>query len=400
MRAEKSRLNSDMPEVLIVARGLIALWTFIVYIGAAAAQSFVEIVPIPMLLFTGVMAIHTFVHWNAHLFVRKLSWIYFILQGALLYTSAYLIPVGYPVVFIGLYPVLMAQSFGVFNQKAKFGVAAAVYFVLFCASMLLNSGVHLFVLLLPFYILLSVISLTVANLFAKQTYARMRMQVFLGELEQAHRKVEELTVANERQRIARDLHDTLAQGLAGLVMQLEAADAHLTKGNAKRAHEIIQQSMVRARQSLAEARETIDDLRSLSSAAVDLSEVLHEETKRFGQATGIPVSANINIAGDMPKLLVEHGRYIVRESLTNIARHAEATEVRLAAVQRNHMLLLEIIDNGKGFDPDIIGKKLGHYGLIGIQERTRILGGTFKLDSGPNGTAIRIELPLRKEESG
>lgn len=94
-----------------------------------------------------------------------------------------------------------------------------------------------------------------AIMFFRQVHERQRIQSFLQDLQEAHKKVEELTLANERQRMARDLHDTLAQGVAGLIMRLEAADAHLSRGNTERTGEIIKQSMQQARRTLADARE-------------------------------------------------------------------------------------------------------------------------------------------------
>ncbi|UPK47383.1 hypothetical protein KET34_18125 [Paenibacillus pabuli] len=90
------------------------------------------------------------------------------------------------------------------------------------------------------------------SLFYRQVNARVRTQNFLRELELAHQKVEELTLTGERQRMARDLHDTLAQGLAGIIMQLEAASIHQEKGNQLKVQEIIRNARVQARQSLAD----------------------------------------------------------------------------------------------------------------------------------------------------
>ncbi|MBJ8194055.1 sensor histidine kinase, partial [Bacillus cereus] len=78
-------------------------------------------------------------------------------------------------------------------------------------------------------------------------------------------------------RMARDLHDTLAQGLAGLIMQLEAIDAHLTKGSTQRAQEIVQQSMSQVRRTLSDSRRAIDNLRSKTISEVDFAEAVEEE---------------------------------------------------------------------------------------------------------------------------
>lgn len=226
----------------------------------------------------------------------------------------------------------------------------------------------------------------------------MQAQTFLRELEMAHKKVEELTLANERQRMARDLHDTLAQGLAGIIMQLEAIDAHLTKGGTKRAHEIVQQSMSQARRALAEARQAIDDLRSQPAVEIDFSESVREEIERFTLATGIPVQLELDLKGTLPILVLEHGQHIIRECLTNVAKHAHARHLFIRIVQYEQQLLTVIRDDGKGFNTRMIGKRVGHYGLIGIKERVRLLGGTIEIESTTQkGTTIEIEVPIAKE---
>ena len=112
-------------------------------------------------------------------------------------------------------------------------------------------------------------------MYSRQADARVKAQELLAELEAANRRltesadqIEDLTLANERQRMARELHDTLAQGLAGLILQLEAADSHLASGHPDRAQAIVQQAMTRARETLAESRRAIDGLRAGTDPAI------------------------------------------------------------------------------------------------------------------------------------
>jgi NarL family two-component system sensor histidine kinase YdfH len=94
--------------------------------------------------------------------------------------------------------------------------------------------------------------------------------------------------------MARELHDTLAQGLAGLILQLEAATSHLADHNTARTAAILEQAMMRARQTLAEARQAIDDLRSERPASGDLAAAMHHEARRFTDATGIPCTLEVD----------------------------------------------------------------------------------------------------------
>lgn len=199
-------------------------------------------------------------------------------------------------------------------------------------------------------------------------------------------KIESLTLQNERQRMARELHDTLAQGVAGLVLQLEAVKAHLASDRKERASAIVEQAITRARSTLAESRAAIDDLRA---APANISESVHEMIERFKQATGLPCDMEISIAENvLPPEMANHALSILGESLTNIARHAQATQVRVKCILQGQALELEVRDNGRGFD--VNQNTSGHYGLLGMHERARLTGGTLAIESDQYGTCIHF----------
>ena len=199
-------------------------------------------------------------------------------------------------------------------------------------------------------------------------------------------KIKSLTLQNERQRMARELHDTLAQGVAGLVLQLEAVKAHLASNRTERAAAIVEQSIARARNTLAESRAVIDDLRA---APTDLAESVREKTDRFMQATGIPCEVEISVnENQLPFETTNHALNILSESLTNIARHAQATHLKVVFIIQNQNLQLEVRDNGKGFD--VNQKTSGHYGLIGMHERARLTGGALSIESNNSGTRVQF----------
>lgn len=199
-------------------------------------------------------------------------------------------------------------------------------------------------------------------------------------------KIESLTLQNERQRMARELHDTLAQGVAGLVLQLEAVKAHLAAENTERAAVIVEQSIARARSTLAESRAVIDDLRSASTNVIEL---VREKVERFKQSTGIPCELEISVSeNQLPAETLNHAMNILSESLTNIARHAQATKVKVEFVIQNTNLQLEVRDNGKGFD--VKQETKGHYGLVGMHERARLTGGMLSIESDASGTCVQF----------
>jgi len=207
-----------------------------------------------------------------------------------------------------------------------------------------------------------------------------------AKLAAAAAKIESLTLQNERQRMARELHDTLAQGVAGLVLQLEAIKAHLTAENTERATAIVEQSITRARSTLAESRAVIDDLRS---ASTNVTELVREKAERFKQSTGIPCELEISVSeNQLPAETLNHAMNILSESLTNIARHAQATQVKVNFSIQNKNLQLEVRDNGKGFD--VQKQSSGHYGLIGMHERARLTGGMLSIESNSSGTSIQF----------
>jgi NarL family two-component system sensor histidine kinase YdfH len=237
-------------------------------------------------------------------------------------------------------------------------------------------------------------------MFQRQAIARQQTQALLADLEIAHRQlaeyaiqVEALTITNERERMARELHDTLAQGLAGLILQLEAADTHLSRGQVERAQKITVQAMARARATLADARHAIDDLRD-TNPILDIESAVRAEAERFASATGIPCDLDLEITARVPEPVAEQVLKIISEGLTNIARHARAKNVRLQMEAHNGLLEMAIKDDGSGFETS---KEVnsGHYGLVGMRERARLAGGTLEIHSQPGeGTALRLRLPL------
>jgi NarL family two-component system sensor histidine kinase YdfH len=255
-------------------------------------------------------------------------------------------------------------------------------------------------------------------LYIQQGRAHQRDQAFLRELESAHAElkaaheqlasahsqleeyaveVEDLTLIAERQRLARELHDTLAQGLVGLTMQLETIDALLLKQQANQARVIVQQAMTRARATITEARAAIEDLRAETQNTQSFSQAVQDEIQRFTSATGIACACSLPETLLLPPALHEHLLRLVAEGLMNIARHAQATRAWVCANCDQQGLTFEIGDDGIGFDPEAAVWQAGHYGLLGLRERARLLQGHLQIISAPGkGTTIRLRLPGTK----
>lgn len=204
---------------------------------------------------------------------------------------------------------------------------------------------------------------------------------------------------HERQLIAYEIHDGLAQHLAGAIMQFDAFD-HLKDTKPKRAADAFHAGMTILRQGHSEARRLISGVRPpiLDEAGVvaAVSHLVNEERRNKGPK--IEYASEVEFERLTP--ILENAIYrIVQEGLTNACRHSKSKEVRVELVQHGDLIRIVIQDRGIGFTLDNIGDS--HFGVAGIRERARLLGGSATIDSeAGKGTRIVVELPvvLRKEE--
>jgi two-component system NarL family sensor kinase len=205
----------------------------------------------------------------------------------------------------------------------------------------------------------------------------------------------EYGAVEERNRLAREIHDTLAQGLAAIALQLETADALLESGtDPARARQAIEQSLSLIRANLEEARRSVLDLRAAPLEGRSLAQVLEAMTDQVTTRGNLKAKLDVT-GGNRPlPLRVETGLYrIAQEALTNVQRHADATRVLIRLVATPDRVELSIEDDGRGFDPTRVPK--GRYGLIGLRERAKLLSGTVKVDSQTGeGTRLMVIVPL------
>ncbi len=364
--------------------------------------------PAVLVLFSGLMALHGFLHWNSAWLPVRPAWSlpYVVVQGAL--ATALVLVAGEFSLSIGLFSALVGEVLGVLReQRTKKLMTVAVYLALVASCYLFLSGGGEFS---PSWLAMLPVTLFVViyvAMFNRQSDARDRAQELLRDLECAHARlaeyatrVQDLTLAGERQRMARELHDTLAQGLAGLILQLEAVDAFLEEGSGDRAREVIRQGMADARRTLAASRRVIDDLRR-GDDFEGMEESLRREVDRFTRATGIPCQVELEVPLGVLSSVRKQIGPIAAEALANVARHARAGRVQVTLTGQNEQLRLDIIDDGVGFEPGADAAAsaagAGHYGLVGMRERARLVGGCIEIRSAPGqGTALRVNLPMPK----
>lgn len=234
-----------------------------------------------------------------------------------------------------------------------------------------------------------------------QVRGRRQVAAMLSELETAHRRlaeyalqIEKLTLTSERARMARELHDTLSQGLTGTILQLEALEAYVEIGDVTKAVSIAAQVKKRARSALADSRRAIDDLRLQTPEPPSLSELITHELNRFSEATGIAYTLDMHPDLALPPEVSEHLQRCISEGLSNIARHAHASHVSLLISLKGDSLQVQLSDDGVGFEVSAASQMTGHYGLLGMRERARLMGGTCEIYS-KLGMGSMIELRLK-----
>ena len=208
----------------------------------------------------------------------------------------------------------------------------------------------------------------------------------------------ELAAAEERNRIARDIHDTIAQQLAGIAMQLESADAYVGARNDPRAATTIQRALGLTRAALDDARRSVLELRTSPLAGRDLLGAVRALPREIGDALGRELHVVVTASGLSRRLptAVEIGLYrIVREAITNAAQHAGATTIAVHLARRGRRARVRITDDGAGFALDSVPQT--RFGLLGMNERARLLGGTLRIVSAPGcGTTIEAVIPVEE----
>jgi two-component system NarL family sensor kinase len=201
--------------------------------------------------------------------------------------------------------------------------------------------------------------------------------------------------AEERNRLAREIHDTLAQGLSATVLHLDAAEALLEAGaDLERIKAAVHRALQTTRENLEEARRSVLDLRAAPLEGRTLAEALEELCAELRDAPGPEVRFTA-VGGTRPlPPRVEVGLYrIAQEALSNALRHAGAETVTMDLVAEPDRIALAVEDDGCGFRVGEMPE--GRFGLIGMRERVRLLDGDLRVESAPGaGTRVEAVVPL------
>lgn len=201
---------------------------------------------------------------------------------------------------------------------------------------------------------------------------------------------EHLIASQERNRLARELHDTLAHSLAAVTVQLEAVKV-IWETQPERAKKLIDESTETVRSGLRETRRALQALRAETLESLGFSESIHELAKTIQARYGFKVTANT--MGDFTWLTneQEHVLYrIVQEAMQNSAKHAHAKHVSIQVQANDTVIYMSIKDDGIGFDPKVIDGN-AHFGLQGMRERAQLIGADLSMTSQANqGTTTKV----------
>jgi signal transduction histidine kinase len=203
-------------------------------------------------------------------------------------------------------------------------------------------------------------------------------------------------VLEERARLAREIHDTLAQGFVGISSQLDAVAMCMPEEQSP-ARKYLDMARRMARHSLTEARRSVMDLRASVLEGQDLAAALESGMRMW--TAGSAVEVRVDVSGPeavLPQEMEQHLLRIAQEAVTNVVKHAGAKSIAIKLHTEARKLYLRIKDNGRGFEtPDVFSSRGGHFGLIGMRERAERLGGELRLSSNPGeGTEVEVTVPL------
>ncbi|SEK34938.1 Two component regulator propeller [Roseateles sp. YR242] len=196
----------------------------------------------------------------------------------------------------------------------------------------------------------------------------------------------------ERERIARELHDTLLQATQGLVLRFHAAMEQIPRHERSRA--LMEDALEYADEVIADGRDAVTNLRGTSDPSMDFAKDLQLIGERWSRDTGIAFAMSMDgPVCPLEPVAVQECLRIIAEAMGNAFRHARATRVNLTLAYSPRGLSLQVSDNGSGFNPDNI--HVGRWGLIGMQERAARLTARLHVQSDERGTVLTLDVPAR-----
>ena len=243
-----------------------------------------------------------------------------------------------------------------------------------------------------FAFVLAFVLLMVSAVLA-ESQSRTQLIVANRRLREYALKIENQATLEERNRIAREIHDSVGHYLTAQSIQLENTAVFLAKDQVKAANHLAKARQL-GREALANIRASVAALRQNPVVEESLELGIEELIQEFQSNTSMAISSQVILLSTLPAEINTALYRIVQEALTNITKHSQATQVKLYLEQMPERIVLSIQDNGCGFNRN---HNTTGFGLRGMEERTLALGGDFKIDSSlGQGCQIKVKIPLAK----
>ena len=330
--------------------------------------------------------------------------------------AAFLVGISLPYGVFAYSGFLLAYGLGGRWRIAGFAATALVVSAAMAGGYPSGDGGHTLTYLLVAAVLvaLTMNSASITNRMVEQNQERGRM---IGELAEANRRLEASMAENaelqaqlvtqarqagmveERQRLAGEIHDTLAQGLTGIIAQLEAAEH--TRNHMDTWPRHVAQARALARANLTDARRSVRALRPEQLEQASLPEAIGALARTWSEESKI--DADVETTGTIVRSDPDTEAAVFRaaqEALSNVAKHARAGKVQITLTYLGDTLLLDVADDGSGFDAGTgfdadAGAATDGYGLVGMRQRLSRVGGTLTVESSPgSGTILNASVPL------
>ncbi|TBR59138.1 two-component sensor histidine kinase [Westiellopsis prolifica IICB1] len=233
--------------------------------------------------------------------------------------------------------------------------------------------------------------LMLMNTILSERESREKLAIANQKLRQYALQIENQATLEERNRIAREIHDSLGHSLTALNLQLETA-LKLWQSNPEKAQTFLARAKELGSKALQDVRQSVSTMRSHPLQEQSLEQAIANLAESMQRTTGISPILKINLSHPISLEMTTPIYRIIQESFTNICKYAEATEVKLELQTTDTDLYLIIEDNGKGFD---LKQNTTGFGQQSMRDRTLALGGKFNINSTPgSGCQIRVEIPL------
>jgi len=284
-----------------------------------------------------------------------------------------------------LYPLTVILSVGLYSRQRTTYIIAGIVSVSIVTSEIASHELVTTSSLLPdqVYLVLMAVYIIIAFLIAWLPYvSNLNLSA----------TIKERSIAQERSRISRELHDGIAQRLSSLILKLDVLSEELPDIEVNKAVSTLKELKHELQESYGETRDVINLLRMKFPETPSILPTLAQYTQEFARNMGINCQLYLSDGHyELHPLASSEILYIIQEALNNVKKHSGANKIQVSFETTREDVKIKIVDDGQGFRP---GLKQGHHGLDVMRERTEGIGGTFNVTSSPGqGTVIEIAIP-------